>query len=342
MAQFYGTGNASNVNDLMALFKDHLVNDAGFTLDSYVTEGTGRRCHVHKGGIYFNFRSYVAEAVPVGGATQTGIFFNCGDNYSGAAAWYNQSGVMKYDSNTKYLIPGMVQLTGAIVAYHFYHFDDTDYDVNYFFVESPAGTFQRMLFGRMKRSTFGTHWTSGIEGAFYGGSQGHNSALYSNALNIAGENSQGYWNHNNAKFACFGSVPNGGTAYWLNGDFSIPQSQLSPARVQCFDSISKCGSLWLDTPNSFNSLPIQMPVTINVTLDSVASLSSATPNIPWCPVGELPFIYWVNLFSLSPGANITVASDSYKVFPFRKKSDVWSAGDASVGTYRFGLAVKNV
>lgn len=342
MASAYFTGSATDVNDLATKFKDHLVNDAGYTLNSFVTESTGRRIHVSKNSAFFNFRSFSAETAPVGGASQTGIFMNAGTGYSGATAWYDQAGVLRYDGNTKYLLPGMVQLTGAIVAYHFYWFQDSNYDVVYFFVESPAGTFQRLLFGRMDRSKYGTHWTTAPQGMFYSGSQAHTSNLYSNALNLFGENQQGNWSHNNARGAVYGAVPSGGTAQWLSGDFSIPQAQLSPARVQVFDSISKSASMWMDSPNSFNSLPPQLPVKIAVTLDSSATLSSATPNVPWCWVGELPFIYWLNLLNVSPGANISVSTDTYKVFPFRKKSDTWSAGDSSVGTFRFGLSVKNV
>lgn len=87
MSQFYGNGSATDVNDLMTKLKDHLVNDAGYTLDSFVNEGTGKRCHVHKSGMYFNFRSFAAETTPAGGTSQTGIFFNAGDGYSGATAW---------------------------------------------------------------------------------------------------------------------------------------------------------------------------------------------------------------------------------------------------------------
>ncbi|HNC58876.1 MAG TPA: hypothetical protein PLP33_25855 [Leptospiraceae bacterium] len=340
MASYYETNSSTDVNDLITKFKTALVTNCGYTENSFVTEGTGKRLHLSKGNRYFNFRSFVAENTPVGGTLQTGIFMNAGTGYSSGSAWYDQAGVLKYDGNTKYLLPGMVQLSGAIVAYHLYWFQDTNYDVVYFFVESPAGTFQRLLFGRMDRSKYGTHWTTDPEGMFYQGSQGHNSNLYSNALNLFGENQQGYWNHNNAKGAIYGTV--GGTTNWISGDFTISQSLFSPTRVQCFDSISRSGSLWMDSPNSFNSLPPQIPVTLNITLSAGSTLSSATPNIPWCPVGELPFLYWINLLSINPGANISVSTDTYKVFPFRKKSDTWSAGDSSVGTFRFGLSVKNI
>lgn len=336
----YFTGSATDTNDLMTKFKDHLVTDCGFSLSSFVTEGTGKRLHVNRGSMYFNFRSFVSESTPAGGTTQTGIFMNAGTGYSGATAWYNQAGVMTYNSGTGYLLPGMVQLTGAIVAYHFFFFEDTNYSVVYFFVESPAGTFQRLLFGRLNRAKMGTHWTAGVEGMFYQGSQAHNNNAYSNSLSLFGENQTGFWLDARPKGAVLGSVPNGGTAYWLTGDFSIPQAQLSPARVQCFDSIGKSASIWLDSPNTFNSNPIQQPVLLNVTLDNSATLSNSNPNVPWCPVGELPFLYWVNILSINPGSNISVSTDNYKCFPMRKKSDTWNQADPTVGTYRFGIAVK--
>lgn len=337
----YFSNSATDVNDLMTKFKDHLVSDFGFTLNSFVTESTGRRLHASKNGMFFNFRSFVAETTPVGGTPQTGIFFNAGSGYSGATAWYDQAGVLKYNSNTNYLLPGAVQLTGAIVAYHIFYFEDTNYEVVYFFVESPAGTYQRLLFGRLDRSKFGTHWTSGLEGMFYQGSQAHNNSAYSNSLSLFGENQVGFWTDQRPKGAVWGAVPNGGTAYWLSGDFGIPQAQLSPARVQCFDSIGKSGSIWLDTPNTFNSNPIQVPVILNVTLDSAATLSNGTPNVPWCPVGQFPFLYWVNIQNINPGSDISVSTDTFKCFPMRKKSDTWVQADPTIGTYRFGLSVQN-
>lgn len=340
MASFYATGTATDLNDLMTKFKDHLVNDAGYTLDSFITEGTGKRLHVHKNSMYFNFRSFSAESTPVGGTTQSGVFMNAGTGYSGATPWYDQAGVLKYNSNTNYLLPGMVQLSSAIVAYHFYYYSAaSDYDVIYFFVEAPAGTYQRLLFGRLATDVHGTHWDTPPEGMFYQGSQAHTTSAYSNTLNLFGENQSGYWFEGRAKGAVYGTV-NSVTA-WMSGDFSIPNSQFSPLRSQCFDSIMRTGSLWLATPNSFNSAPIQLPITICVTLDT-AALTTSNPNVPWCPVGELPFMYWINLLNINPSSNISISTDTYKVFPFRKKSDTWNSSDVNIGTYRFGLSVKNV
>mgnify|MGYP001600601985 CR=1 FL=1 len=342
MAAAYETGSATDVNDLMSKIRIFLTTVAGYTEQSYVTESSGRRMHMSKNSTFFNFRSFVAETTPAGGTSQTGIFFNAGSGYSGASAWHDQSGVLKYNSNTAYLLPGCVQLTGSIVAYHIFYFSDTNYDVIYFFVESPAGTYQRMLFGRLDRSKFGTHWTtSPLEGMFYNGSQAHNNTAYSNTLSLFGENQVGFWIDGRPKGAVFGSVPDAGTPQWLSGDFSIPQAQLSPARVQCFDSIGKSGSIWLDTPNTFNSNPIQLPIVLNVTLDSAATLSNTTPNVPWCPVGQFPFLYWINLVNINPGSDVSISTDTYKCFPMRKKSDTWNQADPSIGTYRFGLAVLN-
>lgn len=338
MAIYYATGSATDVNDLMSKLRTELVTNSGFTENSYITEGAGRRMHVTKGGMTFNIKSFVSETTPAGGVTQTGIFMNAGTGYNGANAWHDQPGVLKYNSNANYLLPGMVQLTGAIVAYHYFHISDTNYEVVYFFVESPAGTYQRLLFGRMDRSKFGTHWTSGVDGMFYQGSQAHNTSSYSNSLTLFGEAQSGFWNDNRAKGAVYGTVNS--ITQWMSGDFSIPQAQLSPARVQCFDSISKSGSIWLDTPNTFNSAPIQIPITINVTLNENATLSTTNSNVPYCAVGELPFLYWINLLNINPGSNISVSTTNYKVFPFRKKSDTWNANDSSVGTFRFGLSVQ--
>lgn len=341
MAAVYETGNATDLADLISKLKAFLETDAGYTVDSFITEGTGHRLHVHKSSMYFNFRTFVAESTPAGGTTQTGIFMNGGTGYNGANAWYDQPGVLKHTSNTRYLLPGAVQLSGAIVSYHAWWFQDTGYDVVYFIIENPSGSYQKLFFGRMKTSNFGNHWSSAPEGMFYIGSQAHSISNYSNCLTFLGDNQSGTWSDSFARGAIYGTV-NSITA-WMSGDFTISQANFATARVQCFDSIMKSGSLWLDSPNSFNSIPVQIPVVLCVTLDETQTLSNTSnPNVPWCAVGELPFLYWTNIFNVSPGGNITIASDTYKCFPMRKKSDTWSSGDPTVGTYRFGYAIKNV
>jgi hypothetical protein len=337
MAAYYATNSATGVNDLMDKLRTELVTNSGFTENSYITEGNGKRLHVTKNGMTFNIKSFIGETTPAGGVTQTGIFMNAGTGYNGANAWHDQTGVLKYNSNAAYLIPGMVQLTGAIVAYHYFHFSDTNYEVVYFFVESPAGTYQRLLFGRLDRSKMGSHWTSGVDGMFYQGSQSHNNSAYSNSLTLFGENQSGYWNEGRPKGALYGTV--NGTTAWMSGDFAIPQAQFSPSRVQCFDSISKSGSVWLDSPNTFNSAPIQLPILLFVTLDA-SQTPGVSNTVPYSAVGELPFLYWVNILNISPGSNISVSTTNYKCFPFRKKSDVWNSNDTTVGTYRFGLSVQ--
>lgn len=335
----YSTGTATDLNDLITKFKDYLITNCGYTLDSFTTENTGKRLHLHKNSRYFNFRTFINESTPAGGTTQYGMFMNAGTGYNGSSAWYDQPGIFKYNSGTNYLLPGMVQITSAIVAYHiFYFYDSTDYDVIYFFVESPAGTFQRLLFGRIATLPQGSHWATSTDGMFYQGSQAHTSNQYSIALSLFGENQTNFWNDTRPKGALYGTV-NSVTA-WMSGDFTVPQNQVSPARGQCFDSIMRTGSIWLDTPNSFNSTPIQMPIVMNVTLDT-NGLSTSNPNVPWCPVGELPFMYWINMLNINPSADISISTDTYKVFPMRKKSDTWDSSNVNNGTYRFGLAIKN-
>lgn len=339
MANFYATSSATDINDLAVKLKDHLVNNAGYSLNSFTTESTGRRIHVNKNGMYFNFRSFAAETTPAGGVLQSGLFFNGSTGFNGSNTWFAQPGAASYGSGPSYLLPGLVQITASVVSYHFYWFNSADYDMVYFFVEAPAGTFQRLIFGHIDTSKAGTIWASSPQGTIYMGSQRHTINTYSNSLNLIGERQDGFWNDSRPQGMLYGSIPDGGTPQWLSGDFSITQSSFSPLRPQCFDSISKSGSLWLDTPNSFNSLPVQIPISIYATLDT-AGLSSANPNVPFCKVGELPFLYWINLQNIPPGSTVAISTDNYRVFPFRKKSDTWNAGDSSVGTYRFGLSVR--
>lgn len=327
----YETNSATDLNDLIDKLKTFCVSVAGFTQNAFNTDGAGYELHINKGGRYFHFRTYVNETPPNGSANQYALFMNAGTGYTGATNWYDETGVMKYNSTVPFIV-GMLNITGAILAYHAFWFNSSDYDVVYFIVESPAGTFQHIMFGKIATTNFGSSWT-GANGMFYCGSVDQSQTGYSLALNLIGP-SQTIWSPHQGMGAVYGPVDS--VTQWMTGKTGIPQSQLSPARPYSMDSIYRQSSIWMDSPNAFNSMPPLLPIQIHVTRNT----SDFDNNTPWSIVGELPYITWINLLNINPSSSISISSDDYIVFPFRKKSDTWNASDPNNGTYRFGMAIR--
>ena len=327
----YQTGSATDINDLITKLKDFCVTVAGYTLNQFATQGAGYQLHINKGGRYFHFRSYVNENVPTGSNNQYAIFMNAGTGYAGTTNWYDEAGTLKYNTTTPY-IAGMLNLNSAILAYHAFYFNNSDYDAVYFFVEYPAGSFQRLMFGRIGTNNYGSGW-SGVNGMFYQGSVDQTQNNYSLALNLIGP-SQAIWAPSQGIGALYGTVDS--VTQWMVGKATIPQAQLSPARPYCTDSIYRQSSIWMDSPNSFNSMPPLLPISLGVTRDTL----DFADNTPWSAVGELPYIYWINLKNINPSSIINISSDSYIVLPFRKKSDTWSSVDPNNGTFQFGIAIR--
>jgi hypothetical protein len=158
MAAAYQTGTATSPTDLLNLLVTFL-NGQGWTTDSSVTDGTGKRAHLHKGSDYLNLRSHVAEDVWPNVqvfAPSTGIALYMGTGYSGASSWSLQAGGPKANGTTDTVGATMRLGSGAISAYHFF---DNGSDGIFVVVERSGGLFTHLGFGR----TFGKAgtWTGG-------------------------------------------------------------------------------------------------------------------------------------------------------------------------------------
>lgn len=158
MAAAYSTGVATDPTDLLSKLVTFLTGQ-GWTSDSFVTDGTGKRAHLHKGSDYVNLRSHVAENVWPNVQVflpSTGIALYMGTGYSGASAWSLQAGAPKA-SGTSDSVGGTMRLaSGAISAYHFF---DNGSDGIMVVVERSGGLFAHLGFGRTF-SKAGT-WTGG-------------------------------------------------------------------------------------------------------------------------------------------------------------------------------------
>lgn len=151
MAAAYQTGTASSPSNLLTTLITWL-NAQGWTTDSSATDGSGRRAHLHKSGLYLNFRSAMDEKIfpRVSGFRDHGqgygLGFYLGDGYSGAQPWHNQSGRPKLvtPNDPDAFGVGMQLPAGAIAAYHFF---DNGSDHVTIVVEKSPGLFVHLGWG---------------------------------------------------------------------------------------------------------------------------------------------------------------------------------------------------
>lgn len=166
MAAAYLAGNATDPTDLLNQIATFLVAQ-GWTQDSNVTDGAGKRAHLHKGSDYVNLRSAINEAVwpNLSGTTGYGVHVYMGTAYSGASGWAAQTGGPKA-SGTSDTVGACMELgSGAITAFHF--FDDGSDNI-VVVVERSGGKFTHIGFGRTFTKA-GT-WTGGAY--FFGAKAG--------------------------------------------------------------------------------------------------------------------------------------------------------------------------
>lgn len=332
----YSSGTATDVSDLLDKLRAFALSN-GYTIDSFITDGAGKRLHIHKGSDYFHFRSLIGETsqgLTTGGVTQTGaVCMTAGSGYSGASAWYNQAGVPTYTaSGTNYPQASIVAFSGSIPSYHLFYFTGTGYDVIYMVVEYVAGTYQYLVFGTLDKTNYGT-WTGG---RFFAGPQIQNKIVRNNNVSMFGENPPNWTASSNPQSFVYGSVDS--FTGWFYGDTAIGVSALPSNTPRLHDTFRLSTSFWNSAPNSFNTISPLIPIEVFVTRDG----SNYTQTTPFSPIGQLPELYWLNITNLEPASVLTISSDTYKVFPFQKKSDnaAYSALNPSNGTGVIGFAIK--
>lgn len=155
----YATGTATDPNDLLQKLVAFMESN-GWTVDSSVADATTAwRAHLHKDGVYANFRTAINQQIAPGGniGNAYGLAGYLGTGYSGAAAWHAQAGGPIADGQSYTVGQCLVLPSGAIVAYHF--FCDASGDNFFICVERTAGIFGNLCFGTSLEKA-GT-WTGG-------------------------------------------------------------------------------------------------------------------------------------------------------------------------------------
>lgn len=120
----YQTGTATTAITLLTTLVTWL-NGRGWTTAASAADGTGHRAHLHKSGVYLNFRAAILEAIwadnQAGANGGYGLGLYMGSGYSGAAPWNEQAGGPAASGLVNRGV-GIMLPVGPFPAYHF--FDD--------------------------------------------------------------------------------------------------------------------------------------------------------------------------------------------------------------------------
>lgn len=148
----YQTGTATSPTDLLQKIQA-FISANGWTIDQGAVDGTGYRLHAHRGAVYVNLRSAIAELRDAGGtfapantnSAFTGINIYTGNGYNAANDWRSQSGgPIGYGISSTV---GAVTIlpSGVIVAYHMFSNDSGDHIAA--IIERTSGVFVHLGWG---------------------------------------------------------------------------------------------------------------------------------------------------------------------------------------------------
>jgi len=157
MAAAYSTGVTSSPTNFLQTLVTWL-NTQGWVTDLSASDGDGWRAHLHKGGLYLNFRAANNEKIWPKYEPNTsqwdhgagyGVGFYLGNGYDGGEGWYYQPGRPKRVQEDPYVMDtalgaGINLPSGPIAAYHF--FDDGADNVTVV-VERNPGIFGHLGWG---------------------------------------------------------------------------------------------------------------------------------------------------------------------------------------------------
>jgi hypothetical protein len=326
----YQTGTATDVNDLLDKYRLFAAAQ-GWTVNRWVTVGAGRELCISKGSAYFNFRSYHNESMLVNGGTTAnkyGICLNGSDGFNAGLAWDRQPGYPVRGSTSggdqAHVLFPLVITTGPFPAYHFF---DMDGKTLFAEVEIVTGTFLRFgcgsldLYnpsapggGRFCYATCGQHVTNSTNsGSWLGESMDQSSQ----ACEIVPFRGADYASNNSGN--SFGSMVRAAFASfdnWAGSGRTVTTTGLTRA---CQGGGCHDRTLREFSPSSLNGVGVLLPniVSLNIGDEYLA------------PIGVVPGMRYMDMTRYLPGAEFTLGSDTWKVFPWYIKGGIgWNRGIA--------------
>lgn len=308
----YETGSAAGPNDLLDKLRAFLLAN-GWTINSFITIGSGRRLHVTKGGVFANFRSYqnetLSSANDVNGQTTAafwGIGFNPSDGYNAANLWCQQPGYPNYSgAKGGYLN----QMSSAIPTYHFFTYSDID-EVHVV-VEFVTGRFMYLGFGQIalyNGAAFGGRWMGG-------GGYSDSSLPLTSGFETSGSAEcipfrNSYYAGGTGSCSSFLRVNIDNHDGWAGGGriASNSPSPLAAISAEYWD-----GDTLTATTSPFTWQTQLLPYMVGVVRSDTAI----------SPFGEIKNLRRLDITNYLPAEEFALGPDTWKVFPLYQKAG-WS------------------
>lgn len=330
----YETGTSTGPNDLLDKLRLFAIGQ-GWTVNRWVTAGSGRELCLSKGCAYYNMRSYQNETVFNNGTNRTqryGISINGSDGYLPDNAWDRQPGypIRTGGSTGSDQWASHVPFVTSIGPFPAYHLFAPDNKTIYLEIEVTTGCFLRMGFGTL--DLFNPAAPGG--GRFFYATGG--------SAAVTDSTSSSSWlgsDIDNSPYA-LEEVPFRGADISTTG---LQVGSLVRAAFDSFDnwcSSQRTGSTSV-TPESCQGGGVHDKILRDSSPNPLNGVGILTPNVVSVnrangylhPLGVVPGIRFMDMTNYLPGDEFTLGSDTWKVFPWYQKGG---------RSYQRGIAYKKV
>lgn len=314
----YETGTSTGTVDLLDKFRLFAVAQ-GWSVNRWVTAGSGRELCIAKAGAFFNFRAYVSETVIANGTSatgRTGLSLNGSDGYDAGLAWDRQPGFPMTGTTQLHAYMPLVINTGPFPSYHFFAPDDKTL---YCELEFQIGSFLRFGCGSLDllnpaapgggRFFYATGGNPGVTNSISpsawlsASGDDATSALELVPFRLADYGPGGAWGRLYGSYvrAAFGSFDN-----WACSGRNVESVYTGMAAQGggCHDKMLRaCGA------SPLNGAALLLP--------NIVSLNIANRYLS--PIGVMPGLRYMDMTNFLPGDEFTFGPDTWKVFPWYSK-----------------------
>ena len=317
----YETGTPTSCSDLLDKLRVFAIAQ-GWTVNRWVTAGSGKELCLSKSTSYFNLRSYENESVFVNGSTiasKTGIAINGSDSYNAGAAWDRQPGYPIRYSGTAGSDQqvGWVPMVITIGPFSSYQFFASDSKTIYCEIEIKTNVFLRFGFGAL--DLFNPSAPGG--GRFFyatGGMHVTNATTYSSWLGVSIDDYQFQLEHvpfrsagpitplsgvgqsGSMVRAAFGSFDGWATSF----TYAPTSVYMAATGGDTYGRILRAASA-----NPLNQSVILCPITV--------AINPAGNYL--IPIGNIPAMRYLDITNYNPKDEVALGSDTWRLYPWYQK-----------------------
>lgn len=329
----YQTGTATSGSDILDKLRIFVLS-LGWTVNRWVTAGSGKELCIQKGTSFFNFRSYENESAVIVNVTSInryGIGLNGSDAYGAGNAWDRQVGypIRLGGAPTTDQIQAYVPFVVNFGPFPSYYFFSPNTDNVHVEIEVTSGCYLRFGFGKL---TLFNSATSGEGRYFYGtNSDATVTSSSTNSSWLGTDIDNVSYSQEEVPFRCadinsltgqIGSYLR--TAFdsfdgWCTSCYTIANNRTGQA---CQGGGVHDKILRDSSPNSLNGIGFLTSNIVSVTRGTYLN-----------PIGVIPNIRFMDMTNYQPGDEFVIGSDTWKVFPW------YQQGGRS---YQRGIAYKKI